>query len=43
MLRVFTVTADLGAFLAIAYLVEFRRNLAVIYLFKIFAFISLDD
>ncbi len=43
MLRTFIVFADLGLFMAMGYLVDFKRGVIIGYVYKILAFLSLDE
>ena len=43
MLRSFIVFADLGIFLAIGYMIDFKRGVAIGYIYKVLAFLKLDE
>lgn len=42
MLRFFIAFADLGIFLAIGYLIEFRRGIWIFYVYKILSMLEVD-
>ena len=43
MLRFFIIFADLGLFLAIGYLIDFKRGIVIGYIYKILSFLQIDS